>query len=124
MTLPVATFSVDGVPDAMVAARLAAEDAIGVRHGSFYAYPYVTRLLGLSPAAARASGNHTRHDGGAATSGAVRASAGINTSEQDVARLLAAIARLVASEPPVRYFRDLATGDFYPTTARSPTASR
>ena len=124
VTLPVATFSVDGVPDAMVAARLAAEDAIGVRHGSFYAYPYVTRLLGLSPAAARASGNHTRHDGGAATSGAVRASAGINTSEQDVARLLAAITRLVASEPPVRYFRDPATGDFYPTTARSPTASR
>jgi len=31
--------------------------------------------------------------------GAVRASAGINTSEHDVDRLLAAIARLVASEP-------------------------
>jgi selenocysteine lyase/cysteine desulfurase len=32
-TLPVAAFTIDGVPDALVAARLAAEDAIG-GHGS------------------------------------------------------------------------------------------
>ena len=48
-TLPVATFTVDGVPHALVAARLAAEDAIGVRHGCFCAHPYLIRLLGLSP---------------------------------------------------------------------------
>jgi selenocysteine lyase/cysteine desulfurase len=122
-TLPVATFTVDGVPDAVVAARLAAEDAIGVRHGSFYAYPYLARLLGLSPAEARTSAYQACHDGGGAMLGAVRASAGINTSEQDVARLLTALARLVASEPPVRYLRDPSTGDFYPTTAGARAAS-
>jgi len=123
-TLPVAAFSVDGIPDAVVAARLAAEDAVGVRHGSFYAYPYVTRLLGLSPAEARASAHRARHNGGGAAPGALRASAGINTSDQDVARLLAAIARLVASEPPVRYLRDPSTGDFYPTMSGARAGSR
>ena len=39
-------FTVDGVPHALVAARLAAEDAIGVRHGCFCAHPYLIRLLG------------------------------------------------------------------------------
>jgi len=123
-TSPVATFSVEGVPDAVVAARLAAEDAIGVGHGSFYAYPYLARLLGLSPAEARARARQARRDGPGATPGAVRASAGINTSEQDVTRLLAAIARLVASEPPVRYLRDPSTGDFYPTSPQTRAMSQ
>ena len=118
-TLLVATFSVEGVPDAVVAARLAAEDAIGVGHGSFYAHSYLARLLGLSPAEARAPARQARNADGGATLGAVRASAGINASEQDVTRLLAAITRLVASEPPVRYLRDPATGDFYPTSPRA-----
>jgi selenocysteine lyase/cysteine desulfurase len=116
-TLPVATFTVDGVPDALVAARLAAEEAIGVRHGSFYADPYLTRLLGLSPV--RAGG-----DGHRAMPGAVRASAGINASEQDVARLLAAIARVVTSEPPVRYLRDPLTSEFYPAMPGAGTTVR
>jgi len=103
-TLPVITFTVDGVPDALIAARLAAEEAIGVQHGSFYAHPYLARLAGLS-------------DGHGAMPGAVRISAGINASEQDVARLLAAVARLVASEPPVRYLRDPSTGGFYPAAS-------
>ena len=46
-TLPVATFVVDGMSHALVAARLSAEHAIGVRHGCFCAHPYLLRLLGL-----------------------------------------------------------------------------
>jgi selenocysteine lyase/cysteine desulfurase len=38
-TLPVATFTVEGVPHALVAARLAAEEGIGVRYGCFCAHP-------------------------------------------------------------------------------------
>jgi selenocysteine lyase/cysteine desulfurase len=121
-TLPVITFTVDGVPDALVAARLAAEEAIGVRHGSFCAHPYLARLAGLSPGGARTRGDQARDDGHGA--GAVRVSAGINASEQDVARLLAAIARLVASEPPVRYLRDPSTGDFYPAASGFRAARR
>jgi len=113
-TLPVATFTVDGIPGALVTARLAAEDAIEVSHGSLHARPYLTRLLRLSPARARAGRGPARNGDRSAVPGAIRASAGINTSERDVARLLAAMERLVAGEPPVRYRRDPSTGDFYP----------
>ncbi len=123
-TLPVATFTVDGVPDALVAARLAAEEAIGVRHGNFYAYPYLTRLLGLSPKAARSSGTRARDNGNGAMVGAIRASAGINTSEQDVTRLLAAIARLIASKPQVRYRRDPLTSEFSPARPAARATAR
>ena len=50
--------------------------------------------------------------------GAVRARAGINTSEGDVARFLTAVERLVAGEPLVRYRRDPSTADFYPAGSR------
>ena len=49
-TLALATFVVEGIPHALVAARLSAEFGIGVRHGCFCAHPYLLRLLGLSPA--------------------------------------------------------------------------
>ncbi len=105
--LPIVTFTVEGIPGALVAARLAAEDAIEVRHGGLSARAYLARLLGpgLVP-------------------GAVRASAGINTSGQDVARLLGALARLVSAGPPVRYRRDRSTGDFYPARPAPEPASR
>jgi len=48
--LPVASFVVDGMSHALVAARLSAEHAIGVRHGCFCAHPYLLRLLGLDAA--------------------------------------------------------------------------
>ena len=83
---------------ALVAARLAGEDAIEVGHGSLHARPYLTRLLGLSPAGARAGRGSVRNSDRGAVPGAVRASAGINTSERDVARLLSAMERLVAGE--------------------------
>jgi selenocysteine lyase/cysteine desulfurase len=101
---------VDGVPNTLVAARLAAEDAIGVRHGSFQARSYLARLLGLAPAGARDHAGNGHHG---VLSGAVRASAGINTSEQDVARLPGAVARLAAEDAPVRYRRDPSSGEFY-----------
>ena len=47
-TLPIATFTVDGIHHALVAARLSAEYGIGVRHGCFCAHPYLMRLLHLS----------------------------------------------------------------------------
>jgi hypothetical protein len=47
--------------------------------------------------------------------GAVRASCGINTSEADLERLLAAVARIAGGEqPPVAYHQDPRTGDFFP----------
>jgi selenocysteine lyase/cysteine desulfurase len=118
-TLPVAAFTVQGVPHALVAARLAAEEGIGVRHGCFCAHPYLMRLLGLSPEEVHQYRKQVRRGDRSAMPGAVRASAGINTTEDDVRRLLTAVARIAASDPPVRYHQDLRTGDYHPDTAMS-----
>jgi selenocysteine lyase/cysteine desulfurase len=114
-TLAVATFTVDGLHHALVAARLSAEWGIGVRHGCFCAHPYLLRLLGVGEqevAVARRQvlAGERRH-----IPGAVRASCGIGTSEDDVAALLGAVAELTAGAPsPVPYSQDPVTGDYYP----------
>jgi selenocysteine lyase/cysteine desulfurase len=114
-TLPLATFTVDGVHHALVAARLSAEHGIGVRHGCFCAHPYLMRLLGLTTdeiAAYRES--VLRHDR-RTMPGAVRASAGLSTSAADIDRLVAAIAEIASGGPaPVNYVQDVQTGDFWP----------
>jgi selenocysteine lyase/cysteine desulfurase len=123
-TLAIGTFVVEGIPHALVAARLSAEWAIGVRHGCFCAHPYLIRLLDLSEAEIRTyrqrvlSGDHT------AVPGAVRASCGISSTEADVDALLAAVtvvARDAAAgrTPPVPYEQDPRTGDFWPITDRT-----
>jgi selenocysteine lyase/cysteine desulfurase len=113
-TLPVTTFVVDGLQHALVAARLSAEFAIGVRHGCFCAHPYLVRLLGLTGdelATFRAAAR--RHDR-SSLPGAVRASAGLSTTLNDVARLLDAIEVVATTPPPVDYLQDPVTGDYRP----------
>jgi selenocysteine lyase/cysteine desulfurase len=114
-TLPVATFVVDGMPHALVAARLSAEEGIGVRHGCFCAHPYLTRLLGLGPAELAVFREQVRHGDRSQMPGAVRASLGINGSLDDVERLCRAVSRLAGGEPaPCDYRQDTHTGDFVP----------
>jgi len=115
--LPVLTFVVEDVPHALVAARLSAEHGIGVRHGCFCAHPYLLRLLDLRPdqvaeyRAAVLRGDRRR------VPGAVRASAGLSTTADDVDRLLAAVAGIASGDPPVvPYVQDEATGDYWPMT--------
>ena len=112
--LPLATFNVDGMHHALIAARLSAEYGIGVRHGCFCAHPYLLRLLDLSTEEIaeyhRAVGRGDRRD----IPGAVRASAGLSTTSADVDRFLAAVDDLVAGKPaPIVYSQDL-SGDFSP----------
>ncbi|HUJ65065.1 MAG TPA: aminotransferase class V-fold PLP-dependent enzyme [Acidimicrobiales bacterium] len=116
-TLPLATFNVEGVPHALVAARLSAEHAIGVRHGCFCAHPYLMRLLHLSPEEITAYRHAVRSGDRHNIPGAVRASAGINTSSADVDRFLEAVAHIAATAPPVPYSQDPMTGDFWPETS-------
>lgn len=115
-TLAVATFLVDGMPHGLVAARLAAEWGIGVRHGCFCAHPYLMRLLGCTDmAATRArvlSGDRS------AIPGAVRASVGLGSTVTDVDALLDALRALASgSEAPVPYRQDPVSGDFFAETA-------
>ncbi len=119
-TLPVATFTVAGVPHALVAARLAAEYAIGVGHSRFGADPYLIRLLGLTSEEARQQRGQTRRGDRRAVPGAVRASAGINITGDDVRRLLAAVADVAAGAPPVPYRQDPSTGDYFPAASTFP----
>jgi selenocysteine lyase/cysteine desulfurase len=98
-TLPIVTFTVAGVRPALVTARLAAEHAIGA--GRLGADPYLARLLGPGRAEA------------------VRVSAGIGTSGDDVRRLLAAVAEVAAGDAAVPYHEDTSTGDFFPAAGRA-----
>lgn len=112
-TLTVATFTVVGMPHALVAARLAAEDGIGVRHGCFCAHPYLVRLLGLTRQQVRGYRDQLRQGDRSAMPGAVRASACLSTTDADIARLLHAVARIAGGDtPPVPYHQDRRTGDF------------
>jgi selenocysteine lyase/cysteine desulfurase len=113
--LPVASFVVDDVPHALVAARLSAEDAIGVRHGCFCAHPYLLRLLHLDHDEVAAYRAAVLRGDRRKVPGAVRASAGLSTTAADVERLLVAVARIAAGDPPpVPYEQDAHTGDHWP----------
>ena len=115
--LPVATFVVDGLHHALVAARLSAEHAIGVRHGCFCAHPYLLRLLGLSAAEVDAYHRDVRSGDRTRVPGAVRASAGLDATASDIDRFVEAVAD-IATGPPSRfiYEQDPHTGDFWPDT--------
>jgi selenocysteine lyase/cysteine desulfurase len=120
-TLPVATFSVDGLSHALVAARLSAEDAIAVRHGCFCAHPYLVRLLGLGKHEIDEHRDQVRKGNRSQMPGAVRASLGVNGSLADVGRLCGAVAHLASLEPgPVPYVQDPQTGDFAPALTTAP----
>jgi len=116
-TLAVATFTVDGLHHALVAARLSAEWGIGVRHGCFCAHPYLLRLLGLSGADVAAARRQVLAGDRRSIPGAVRASCGLGTTTDDVDVLLDAVAELAqGTPPPVPYDQDPSTGDYFPRT--------
>jgi selenocysteine lyase/cysteine desulfurase len=113
-TLPLVTFTVVGVPHALVAARLSAEHGVGVRHGCFCAHPYLIRLLGLGPDEIARHWAAVRHGDRRDLPGAIRASAGLSTSIGDIDRLVRAVADIASGRPaPVAYNQDPHTGDFH-----------
>jgi selenocysteine lyase/cysteine desulfurase len=123
-TLALATFVVDGVPHALVAARLAVEFGIGVRHGCFCAHPYLMRLLGLPADAVARYREELRRGDRTGLPGAVRASCGLSSTADDVDRLLDAVGTIATGAPaPLRYDRDPTTGDYAPADPLPPWAA-
>lgn len=122
--LPVATFVVDGIPHALVAARLSAEHAIGVRHGCFCAHPLLLRLLDLSDEEVADYRDAVRHGDRSRMPGAVRASAGLSTTTDDIDRFVDAVAHIAGGgRAPVDYLQDPHTGDYWPHTTDERWAS-
>jgi selenocysteine lyase/cysteine desulfurase len=123
-TLAVAAFTVAGVDHALVAARLSAEFAVGVRHGCFCAHPYLIRLLGLSEDEVHRYRRDVLAGDRRSIPGAVRASAGISATVADVDRLCEAVAVIAEdSPPPVEYHQDATTGDYWPDGEAAPWSS-
>jgi selenocysteine lyase/cysteine desulfurase len=117
-TLPVATFTLQGVPFSLLATRLSLEFAIGVRHGCFCAHPYLVRLLGLSNDEVDRFRADVREGDRHAMPGAVRASCGVNTTLEDIEQLLDAVRQIAGGlEPPFAYHQNPVTGDYYPDPA-------
>jgi selenocysteine lyase/cysteine desulfurase len=122
-TLAIATFVVDGMHHALVAARLSAEFGVGVRHGCFCAHPYLIRLLGLRDEEIDAYRSQVLGGDHRTMPGAVRASCGISTTVEDVDSLLGALSSLAedaaaGTAPPVPYEQNPRTGDFWPRSDR------
>jgi selenocysteine lyase/cysteine desulfurase len=113
--LAVAAFTVEGMPHALVAARLSAEFGVGVRHGCFCAHPYLMRLLDVGSAGLAEARAAVRRGDRTGIPGAVRASCGLGTSSEDVDALLDALRALASGTPaPVPYVQDRVTGDYWP----------
>ena len=106
------------MPHALVAARLSAEHGIGVRHGCFCAHPYLMRLLGLTSREIAAYRRAVRAGDRRHMPGAVRASAGINTTADDIDRFLGAVAAIADGEPSRWPIGRTPTGDYWPEGTR------
>jgi selenocysteine lyase/cysteine desulfurase len=113
-TLPVASFTVEGVSHALVAARLSAEFGIGVRHGCLCAHPYLVRLLGMRGASLESFRSMARAGDRASLPGAVRASGGLTTTLDDVDRLLSAVTEIATTPAPSSYVQDGRNGEWWP----------
>jgi selenocysteine lyase/cysteine desulfurase len=114
-TLAVATFVVEDVPHSLVAARMGGEYGIGVRAGRFCAHPYVNRLLGLSHEDQSSYRERARRGDKRGMPGAVRASATLSTTRDEVDVFLAAMAEIAGGKPPpVPFAQDERTGGYWP----------
>ena len=113
-TLPVASFTVEGVSHALVAARLSAEFGIGVRHGCFCAHPYLVRLLGMRGASLETFRSMARAGERASLPGAVRASGGLTTTLDEVDRLVRAVNEIATTPTPSSYVQDERNGEWWP----------
>jgi selenocysteine lyase/cysteine desulfurase len=112
--LPVAAFTLDGVPHGLLAARLANEYAIGTRSGCFCAHPYMGRLLGLSQREVDQFHDDVRAGRRHKLPGAVRVSANRQTYLTDIPLLGQALRDIAATpEGAERYVLDH-RGDFVP----------
>jgi selenocysteine lyase/cysteine desulfurase len=108
----IAFFTVSGLHHSLVAAALSAEYGIGVRHGCFCAHPLVARLLGLTDAEIDEVTASMRSGGSRPVPGALRASLGVGSSQEDVDQLVEALRELVEHGPRAKYAYDETAAEY------------
>ncbi|MEI7909474.1 MAG: aminotransferase class V-fold PLP-dependent enzyme [Verrucomicrobiota bacterium] len=122
---PIVPFNIDGMPHGLVAASLAFEHGIGIRHGRHCADHLVMRMLGLSEEQQKKIIESASRCGIPDNLGLARASIGITTSEEDIDRLVEAVHALARNGPrfayePSRHVHPVSgrvssqTGEFWP----------
>jgi cysteine desulfurase / selenocysteine lyase len=112
--LGVVAFNFRGIHDGLVAAALASEWGVGVRHGCFCAHPYVLDLLHVSPAHARDVRRAILHGDRRAVPGAVRVSFAPYNTLLEVDHLMAGLEAIAQGQFETDYVQDVATGEFSP----------
>ena len=103
-------FNIAGLPHALVAEILADEWGIATRSGCFCAHPYVKRLLGLSLRDEAEAQLRILRGDRSDTPGMVRASIGLQTTEEDITTLAEAVRAVAAGQYETGYLLDRATG--------------
>jgi selenocysteine lyase/cysteine desulfurase len=94
--IAVLPFSLAGMPYARLAAILSAEYGIGVRHGCFCAHPLMAALLQIGDEREAEIRDRLAEGLPTALPGAVRASIGLGTTDQDCDHLVEAVTEIAA----------------------------
>ncbi len=115
--LGVVTFTVDGFHHALVAAILAYEHGVSVRHGCFCAHPLIKRLLHVPKEEEERFEGSIRSGDRRDIPGGVRVSVGIHNDEEDVDRFLEGMRMIAEGRITGDYHQDPATGEFHPAGA-------
>jgi selenocysteine lyase/cysteine desulfurase len=110
----VIAFTIDGVADALAAAVLRYEWAIGVRSGCFCAHPAMSHLLRISAEQAAEFHSQIIAHVRSKIPGAVRASIGLHNTPADLDYLFTALDLIRDRRFSDRYRLDLATGEYTP----------
>ena len=108
------SFTLEGHPHALLAARLSHEFGIGVRHGHLCQFAYVARLLGLSAAEVAAIRGEVLAGHREAMYGVVRASFGISNRVEDVLRIGDALEEIAATPQRKQLYTRNAAGEWIP----------
>mgnify|MGYP003346993756 CR=1 FL=1 len=111
----VIAFNVEGMNNALVAAILSAEGAIGIRNGCFCAHPYVKRLLKISPEDDIRLTQEMVNGNKANMPGMARASLGCYNNEQDVDMFVEMLEKIVRKEYKGEYIMEPRTGAYTAT---------
>lgn len=110
----IALFNVRRYHHSLVAAILSAEYGIGVRHGCFCAHPLIAGLLRLTDGEVEDLRSTMRSEERTSIPGAVRASVGIDSTEEDIDRLVDAVEGIAKYGPRTEFVIEPSSGEYIP----------